>query len=55
MVDNNLRETDINDRLHYNSNNTISVEDPVLENVKVDKKSYKVLLLPTLDIKQNMV
>ena len=50
MVDNKLSETDINNRLHYNSNNIISIKDPVLENVQVDRKSQKALLLPMLDI-----
>lgn len=39
MVDNKLSETDIINRLHYNSNNIISIKDPVLENVQVDRKS----------------
>lgn len=41
MVDNKLSETDVNDYLHCNSNNIINIEDPVLENINLDKKSYR--------------
>lgn len=41
MVDNKLSETDVNDYSHCNSNKIINIEDPVLENTNVEKKSYK--------------
>ena len=44
MVDNKLKEIHINGCSFYNPNNIINIKYFVLENKKVDKKSYKYII-----------